>query len=515
MMCKQNMKKINFTEVKAFLKKRKKIVIPAAILLLIVLFFALRPPKSNVASIETVKYTDLTKSVRATGQVISNTDLDLSFNKTSVVKSVRVNVGDVVRAGQILATLDQGQALAAVTEARGALLGAQAKYNKTVEGASGEDLALAQVALKNAQTDLENTKNNQATIVANAYRTLLNSSITAFALSSSDSQPTPSISGTYILDKEGEIKISVSQSGTFNTSGLFNYVVTISTTTPQPIGDSGLYIQFPSSFNYQGEWVVPIPNKKASNYLTNYNAYKNALENQTSNVATAQALVDQKQAELNLKRASARSVDIDIAQAEVLSAQGSLQAAQASFEDTVIRAPAGGTITKVDIKYGELSEAGKPVITLQDVENLYIEALINEANIAYLKVGQSVAITFDAFGGDQKFTGTIAQIDPSADANDGVVNYKIKVSLSENNIIIRPGMNANIDVLAGGAKGVLAIPNAAVMKKEGKSFVNVVTDENKKKYAEREVQTGFVGDNNLVEIVSGLKEGEKIALLKD
>ena len=141
--------------------------------------------------------------------------------------------------------------------------------------------------------------------------------------------------------------------------------------------------------------------------------------------------------------------------------------------------------------------------------------MINEANIAHLKIGQSVSITFDAFGTSKKFTGIIAHIDPSADTNGGVVNYKIKVSIDGKDGTIRPGMNANIDVLAGEMKGVLSIPYAAVTKKDGKSFVNVLTDEKKKKYTEREIQTGFVGDNNLVEITSGLSANEKIALIKE
>src|SRR3989338_2207263 len=151
-------------------------------------------------------------------------------------------------------------------------------------------------------------------------------------------------------------------------------------------------------------------------------------------------------------------------------------------------------------------------MTLEDVGNLYIEALINEANIALLKEGQTVSITFDAFGGDKKFTGSIAHIDPSAETNDGVVNYKIKVSIDGKDGTIRPGMNANIDVWAGGVSNVLAIPNIAVTQKDGKFFVKVVTDEKKKKYEEREVRTGFVGDSNLVKIISGLVQGEKIAL---
>lgn len=511
------MNKINFQNIKNFLLRKKKLVILILIVLIGVSFFIFQSKKSDVFNFSKVEYADLIKSVRATGQVISNINLDLSFNKSGIVKSVRVSVGDIVKNGQILANLDQGQALATLTQARGALLGAEAKYKKIVEGASNEDVALAEVILKNAETDLKNTTNNQDTLVANAYQALLNSSLAAFSTSTSETQLAPIISGTYTLAKEGDMRISVSQGGGsyFKVSGIIDYLGSFSTTTAQPIGDSGLYILFPTNFFSQNDWVVSIPNKKATNYLTNYNAYKNALDNRISIVSGAQSLVDQKQAELNLKKATARNVDVDIAQAEVLSAQGSLQSAQSSYEDNIIRAPASGTITKVDIKYGEQGEVNKPLITLEDLNNLYIEALINEANIVYLKTGQNVVINFDAFGSDKKFTGTIAHIDPSANTNDGVVNYKIKVLINEKNDTIRPGMNANIDVLAGESKNVLVIPDIAIKKRDGKSFVSIVVDEKKKKYQKREVQAGFIGDNNLIEIVSGLKQGDWVVLLQD
>ncbi|OGI60913.1 hypothetical protein A2641_00810 [Candidatus Nomurabacteria bacterium RIFCSPHIGHO2_01_FULL_37_25] len=509
-------KKINFQEIKSFLLKNKKISIPVFIAIIVIVFFVFRASESDVASIESVKFTDLKKSVRATGQVVSETDISLSFNKASVVRSVRAKVGDKVNSGMILATLDQGQAFATLTEAKGKLLGAEAKYNKILEGYSNEEIILAEVAFKNAQTDLVNKKNNQITVVANAYQTLLNSSIAAFSISTGDTQIAPTITGTYVLEKEGDIRISTYQGGSwyFDGFGLVNAFGVVSSTTPQPIGESGLYIQFPTTFT-QGNWIISIPNKKATNYLTNYNAYKSAIEDQTIIVATAQSLVDQRQAELNLKKAVARNTDVDIAKAEVLSAEGALQSAQSLYEDTIIRAGTSGTITKVDIKYGELSEIGKPVITLEDVGNLYIEALINEANIAYLKMGQSVSITFDAFGKDKNFTGVIAHIDPSAETNNGVVNYKIKVSLNEKDETIRPGMNANIDILAGQVSNVLAIPYIAINKKDGKYFVDFITNEKNKKYEDREVQIGFLGDNNLVEITSGLKADDKVALRKD
>ncbi|MBI4160788.1 MAG: efflux RND transporter periplasmic adaptor subunit [Candidatus Yanofskybacteria bacterium] len=502
-----------FQKAREFVFSRKKVFIPAAIIIVVAAFFIFGGREKSATSTETVKYADLSRRIRATGVVVSNTNLDLSFNKSSTVKSVRVEVGDKVKSGQILATLDQGSAFAALTEARAALLGATAKYEKILEGATSEEIALAEVALKNAETDLESKKSTQAVLVTNARQDLLNSTIAAVPFSGSSSVTPPTITGTYDLGKEGDIRITTYQGGSsyFNVSGLISATGIASTTTPQPIGDTGLFIQFSDVSG--GDWLISIPNKKASDYLTNYNAYQSALQNERSVVESAVSLVSQRQAELNLKKAAARKADIDIAQAEILSAQGALERAQSAYEDTVIRAPASGTITKVDIKYGELTDAGKAVITIEDVENLYIEALINESNIAYLEGGQEVEVTFDAFGREKKFKGNIAHIDPSAESNEGVVNYKIKVTLVGGDVTIRPGMNVNIDILAGQRKNVLVVPSIAVKKKNGSAFVNTYSSDGKNQ-EEKEVQIGFTGDSNLVEVISGLKEGESVILLK-
>jgi len=276
--------------------------------------------------------------------------------------------------------------------------------------------------------------------------------------------------------------------------------------SPQPIGNSGLYITFPETIDTNLEWVINIPNKKASDYLTNYNTYQAALSHRTSTI-------QQLTTELELKKVRAGGSDLDLARADILSAEGQLQGAQAKFEDTVIRAPADGTITSIDVKLGELSEVQKPVIILQDVSNLYIEAKINESSIANVKLGQKVSMTFDAFGGEQIFTGSIVHIDPSATTEDGIVNYKIKSSIDNLDKGIRTGMNADIDIITAEKGKTLVIPKAAIFMKDGASFVNVITDLKRKKYKEVEVKTGLLGDGNLIEITGGISDGDDIAIV--
>lgn len=468
--------------------------------------------------IQTIQKIDLKRTVSATGQVTSVTDLDLSFTGSGIVKNIRVAVGDKVYSGQILATLDQGSALATLTSAQGSLKAAQAKYQKISEGSSNEEIAVAETALRNAEISLVNTKREQDILIANAHNALLNNDLEAIiSANNSTSNTAPTISGTYTGMIEGRYTISTYYSGSggyFSVSGLSSGSGLISTSGRTAVGAEGLYVQFPSGFNASSSdiWVVDIPNKKSSSYVTYLNTYIAALETRTSIVANAQAVVDTKTAELNLKRAKARTVELDLAEADVISAQGQVQSAQAVLENTILRAPASGTITSIDIKLGELAQATKPVMVLQDVGSLYVEAKINESDITRVLVGQPVTMTLDAFGPDIKIVGSVVSVDPAAVTDDGVVNYEIKISLPADMTGIRPGMNANVTIITGEKQSVIALPQAAIETNNNLLQVKVMTDPKRGKTILKDITTGFVGDGNMVEITSGIAEGDVVVI---
>lgn len=484
--------------------KKKRVWIPLVIILVIVLFSVLKPDNNAKNTVTDIaKYTNLKQTILATGQVVSNTDLNLSFNTSGVVKSIKVKVGDEVKAGQILATLDQSSVLASLTSARGALAAANARYKRVLEGATNEEITLAQVALDQARL-------TQEILVENAYQNLLNSTPEAVPEDGISDYTAPTISGTYNLGKEGKIYINsyYSYGGvSFKVSGLTTGTGEGNTIIPQPIGDSGLYIKFASgSYIETEDWVIEIPNKNATDYLTNYNAYQAAL-------SQAESQIDQKTAELALKKAAARPSDIDLAKADIISAEGQVQLATAKYNDTIITAPADGTITSIDVKIGELAQALKEVIVLQDISNIYLEANINEANIANLSIGMPVDITYDAFGSDKIFKGNITKIDPSSTLISGVVNYKITVGV-EQSVNIRPGMTANMTIKVKEKNHVITIPSRAILTDvDGNKTIRIVTNTKTKKFKEAGITTGEEGDGGLIEITNGLKENDEFVVL--
>ncbi len=366
-------------------------------------------PAGNILT-DTVKRQNLKQTVLATGQVVSSTDLDLSFKVGGIVDKVNVKEGDKVKAGQVLANLAQADQAAGLTQAQGALAQAQANYNKVLAGASNEDIAVAQVALDNAKTSLANAIAQQKVLVANAYSALLNSTLTAVPSPTNASGVTITVSGTYTGTDQGVYGISIYSTGSgqkFNVTGLETGSGDVKA-VPIPLGTRGLSIQFSSiGVNAGDSWTITVPNTQSSTYVTNYNAYQAALQTQLTGVAAAQSSVSAAQANLDLKKAQARPADVQAAEAQILIAQGQVQAAQAALENTIIRAPADGTITSVDIKVGEQATPSKEAVILQDVGNLHIEANVSEANIASVAPDQTVDVTFDALGPDRQFMATV------------------------------------------------------------------------------------------------------------
>jgi multidrug efflux pump subunit AcrA (membrane-fusion protein) len=179
--------------VSLYVWQKKRIRYSVLVVLAVVLYVVFRGGSSTAGVVtDTVKRQDLIRTVLATGQVSSTTDLNLSFTTSGVVSRVAVITGQKVKKGEVLATLDQKSAYANYTSARGALLAAKANLQKTIEGVSNEEIAVAQVALDNAKKDLEVTIAQQDTLVRNAHRALLNSGLAPVFVSGNTTSLTPS-----------------------------------------------------------------------------------------------------------------------------------------------------------------------------------------------------------------------------------------------------------------------------------------------------------------------------------
>ncbi|HOZ56392.1 MAG TPA: efflux RND transporter periplasmic adaptor subunit [bacterium] len=214
-------------------------------------------------------------------------------------------------------------------------------------------------------------------------------------------------------------------------------------------------------------------------------------------------------AQLNKLTASASQHDIALFSAQIQQAQAALGSINKSIEDSKIKAPIDGTITKVNNEVGELTMQGSPVISMLGDNNFEIEVLIPESDIQKININDRVEITFDAFGEDEKFYGKVYFIYPAETTIQDVIYYRVKVSFDMKDRPIKSGMTANIIITTAEKENVLIIPSRAVIDKNGSGkYARVL--EGGKNVIEKKVVVGLSGDAGQIEIVSGLAEGELV-----
>ncbi|MEK7330709.1 MAG: efflux RND transporter periplasmic adaptor subunit, partial [Candidatus Eisenbacteria bacterium] len=205
--------------------------------------------------------------------------------------------------------------------------------------------------------------------------------------------------------------------------------------------------------------------------------------------------------------------------AQVESARAQLEVAQASLENTLVRAPFDGTVLRKDAEVGEIvspSAAGggltrTAIVTMADLRTLEVEVDVNEAYIAQVTNGQAARITLDAYP-DTAFAGQARQVVPTADRQKATV--QVKVAILDRDPRILPEMGAKVVfVRTDGAATAAAprrvlVPGAAVSQGSEGARVWVVDDG---RVAARTVDVGPArGDQ--VEIRRGLDGGESVLL---
>lgn len=172
-----------------------------------------------------------------------------------------------------------------------------------------------------------------------------------------------------------------------------------------------------------------------------------------------------------------------------------------------VRSPISGTITEKHAIVGELSDPSKSLYTVADLSSVWVLVDINEKDLAKVRKGQAAIVTVGAFP-DQKLKGRITYIADLVDQTTRTVKARIEVANPGRKL--KPEMFATVELaLAADAPPVLAVPEDALQDLDGKKVVFVA--ENATEFAARPVQAGRTAAG-MVEIVSGLKEGENYAI---
>ncbi len=205
--------------------------------------------------------------------------------------------------------------------------------------------------------------------------------------------------------------------------------------------------------------------------------------------------------------------DLKLAEAEVLQSEEAFKEAKERLDDTQIKAPFTGTILNKDVDVGHvisstLSSAseGTPLFTMANLDNIYVNAQVDEVDISRVAVGQTATVAVDSLPG-RTFNGRVERIAPKGKVERTVTIFDVVIIITDKDKkLLKPGMTAAVSILTDVVKDALIVPNEALRTKNGATGVYVMQGGSPNFV---KVDTGKT-DGILTEVRSGVKEGEEV-----
>lgn len=220
--------------------------------------------------------------------------------------------------------------------------------------------------------------------------------------------------------------------------------------------------------------------------------------------------------ERNLKQYEAKAISkasLDVDAANLKSAEAAVAQQRATLNKKVVRAPFSGSLGVRRVDVGQYINPGEPVVTLQDIDSLYVDFYLPDTDAMRVKVGQKVRLTTDATG-DEYFEATISAIDPKVDLKSR--NVLVRATLTNTKRRLLPGASAELAIDAGNAERYLTLPQTAITFNPYGSTVYLVMEDGKdekgqpKRIARQTFVTTGPTRGDQIAIVSGLKEGDVV-----
>ena len=497
----------------AFVKKNWKWLVPVVCVVALGGWFILRPSPAQNTNVD-INYVQTTPEKRDVTNTLSGTGILNPANTYNVKSLVAGKVltstaeeGDIVEEGDVLYTIDSSDASTNLEKASIALQQAQRSYDKTVD----RQYVRAEVdgtvsSLKVAKGD-EVTSGQEVAVIRDSSKMLLNLLFPAAdAANFSVGQSADVVLDGTFETLKGTIT-AVTGTDELSTGNLLVRTVTIRVnnagglTTAQAATASvnGVSSIASATFAYQAERTLTA---QASGTVSAINVQEGGT------VSKGDIIIELTGDEL--------TESIQSASESLRSAEISMQNQQDNMSNYTITSPISGTIIEKDAKQGDALTSGSTLCVIYDLSYLEMVINVDELQIGALSVGQKVQLTADAVT-DKTYVGTVTRVSMKGSSSGGTTTYPITIRI-DNTDGLRPGMNANAEIVVAEAGNALVVPNAAVIRggyvlvsRKSPSAVNAVEDMDAPDgYVYIKVETG-VSDDSYTEIKSGLQEDDTVA----
>lgn len=366
-----------------------------------------KPVKIDQEKLAKVERIDLTRSVVATGKIQPVTQVEIKSKASGIIQKLPVNVGDIVRKGQVICELDQNDLQPALRQQQAAL-------------------HVTEAALKSARADYDR----------------------------------------YKVDAEGR-EVPFLKRDMERAQKMF-----------------------------AGKLIAQNTRDDSEK---NYEMAVQKQESAVANLASAAAAISKAQAALEEQQAM-------------------LSQAEENLRNATIVSPMDGVVLSRDSEIGTavssillVGSSATLIMTIGDLNEVYVKGKVDETDIGKVYLGQPARITVESFK-DQKFMGRVTKISPMGVEKDNVITFEVRVSISNEKGILKALMTANAEIVLEEHKGVLAIPEGAVVYNKDKSTAAEVPDPTSEKGKRKTAIATGISNGAKTEVLKGLTEGQQVIL---
>jgi len=483
-----------------------------------------------VFTVSEVSRGDVRQELWETGRVERGERVNLSFQSAARIEKIYVQASQTVERGEALVRLDTADLLLQLEGARSSLKLAELNLQKLLAGANPEEIKIAQaqkestiILLNSAEDNLKNSYQSAVTVLNAAYPQLYNALdfvrelIKEYVVIYDEDGRKIMRARDEINSVEAKAKLDweIARKAGADTQDIEMALLTMRSSLEASFNSLEVIreivnksVVYRDKVSAADKASLETLKSNINSALTNVITAQQTISSAKVNFETARTKLQEAENYLALVEGGARQVDIDLYQTQIRQARSQVQLYENQIAKATLSSPIKGQIMAVNKSEGEQVMALEPVISLLPAVPFEITSNIYEEDIVKIEIGAPVKISLPAFPGEI-FKGRVIFVDEAEKIIDGVVHYEIKISFDQDPPEgIRTTMTADLIIQTGLKEDVLVVPREAIKRVNEKTIVEIFADNLIK---EKEVEVGLRGDD-LIEIISGLTEGEKIIL---
>lgn len=502
------------------LRNKGRYVLLVVMLLAVIVGYAFGHDVQHIQLVSVARGT-VRQEVLVTGVTKPTEEVTLGFERSGKVTRVHVRVGETIPRGALLVELDAEDLYASRLEAQARLEAAQARLQELRRGSRPEEIRIEETKVRNASIALMDAREHLLNVIRDAYTTADDAVRNQVdPLFSNPRSSSPRITVIQFPDRE-----SIEFDRVVVEHTLTNWQSTL-LSSPSNLFESAREVKtnllliarfldrIASGANSLNPNLASLTSLTAE-YAANVSRARTAVNSAITGISSAeeklrgaQSALSLAEEQLALTTIGPREEVILSQEASVKEAEARVRSAYAQIAKTILRAPISGVVVLQEAKVGEIVNPNVSLVGLMGEGALFIEANIPEIDIGRIVLGNLVSITLDALP-DTSFRGVVTFIEPTETIVDGVVNFTVKISLESNDSLLKSGLTANLTITTLEKTGVLVIPQFAILETEEGTFVKQRSLDT---LVTVPVTLGIRGNNGMVEIIEGLKEGDEVVV---